>query len=80
MNMNAEPSNGRRPEPFVERHLQVDWGTLHVAHVADATAERGSPWKSVYSINDSGHNWIYSLLSAAAPLRWERHPRGPNEA
>lgn len=43
MNMNAEPSNSRRPEPLAERHLQVDGGTARVADAADARAERGSP-------------------------------------
>lgn len=31
-------------------------------------------------LNDSGCNWIGSPLAAAVSLRWERYPRGPNEA
>lgn len=49
MNMNGEQSNSRRPEPFVERHLQVDRGTLHVAPMQPNQEQKEAAVEKVFT-------------------------------
>lgn len=49
MNMNAERSNSHRPEPFVERHLQVHRGTLHVAPMQPTQQQREAALEKVFT-------------------------------
>lgn len=49
MNMNAERSNSHRPGPFVERHLQVDRGTLHVAPMQPTQGQKEAALETVFT-------------------------------
>lgn len=49
MNMNAERSNSHRPEPFVERHLQADRGTLHVAPMQPTQEQKEAALEKVFT-------------------------------